>query len=215
MLSTNTSPEPVSQHALSECLAHSDLLPNQRQTLYTVLQENSGVFGSGTADLTSTSFVKHYINTDNAKPIKQKVYRASHHHCQEIEKQVEEMLQNDIFKPGVSPWASLDTLLSELLYTIPLESHYHFFGATGDTLTSLGTVQVDIGAHRNVWPTSAIVLSSLAHHLILGLNFFKLTKSKIDFNISNVEIGSKAYSADVHCITNSTFTITIPRSDIY
>ena len=27
LLPTNTSPEPVSQYALSECLAHSDLLP--------------------------------------------------------------------------------------------------------------------------------------------------------------------------------------------
>ena len=97
---TNTSPEPVSQHALSECLAHSDLLPNQRQSLCTVLQENSGVFGLSISDLTSTPLVKHYIDTGNAKPIKQRAYRASHHHRQEIEKQVEEMLQNGIIKPS-------------------------------------------------------------------------------------------------------------------
>ena len=102
----NTSPEPVSHHILSDCLAQSDLLPNQRQPLYNVLQENSGVFGSSIADLTSTPLVKHYINTGSAKPIKQRAYRASHHHRKEIKKQVEEMLQNSIIKPSVSPWAS-------------------------------------------------------------------------------------------------------------
>ena len=78
---TNTSPEPVSQHTLSKCLVQSDLLPNQPQRLYDVLQENSGVFGSSIADLTSTPLVKHYINTGNAKPIKKRAYRASHLYC--------------------------------------------------------------------------------------------------------------------------------------
>ena len=62
--------EPVNKCALSECLAQSDFLPNQRQQLY-VLQENSGTFGSSIADLTIAPLVKHYIDTGNAKPIKQ------------------------------------------------------------------------------------------------------------------------------------------------
>ena len=56
MCHADTSPEPVNQHALSECLVQSDLLPNQRQQLYNVLQENSGVFRSSIADLTSTPY---------------------------------------------------------------------------------------------------------------------------------------------------------------
>ena len=92
-LSTNATPEPVSQHALSECLAHSDLLPSQRQSMHTLLKENSGVFGSSIADFCSTLVVQHYIDTSNVKPIKQRAHRASHHHRQEIEKQVEEMLR--------------------------------------------------------------------------------------------------------------------------
>ena len=97
----------------------------------------------------------------------------------------------------------------------PLKSHYHLVGATGDTLTTLGTVQVDIVSDIKIWPRSAIVVSSLAHLLILGLNFLKLIKSKIDFDTNNVKIGSKILPADVHCITNSTSTITIPTSDIF
>ena len=53
MCHTKTSPEPVNQRALSECIAQRDLLPNQRQRLYKVLQENFSVFGSSIAYLTS------------------------------------------------------------------------------------------------------------------------------------------------------------------
>ena len=60
-----------------------------------------------------------------------------------------------------------------------------------------------------------IVVSSLAHPLILGLNFLKLTKSKIDFNTINVEIGSKIHPVDVHCVIYAISTITISTSDIY
>ena len=51
---SDTPPEPVSQYTLSECLCQSDLLPKQRLQLYIVFQENSGVFGSSTADLATT-----------------------------------------------------------------------------------------------------------------------------------------------------------------
>ena len=112
MYHTGTSPEPAKQCMLSDCLAHSNLLPNQRQPLYSVLQENSGLFGSSIADFTSTPLVKRYIDTGNAKPIKQRAYRISHHQRKEIRKQVEEMLQNGIIKPSVSPWASPVVLVS-------------------------------------------------------------------------------------------------------
>ena len=87
------------------------------------------------------------------------------------------------------------TLLSETLQrqlnlpATPLKSHYRLVGAIGNALTTLGTVQVDITSGSKIWPTPAIVVPSLAHPLILELNFLKLTKSKIDFNTNNVEMG--------------------------
>ena len=63
--------------------------------------------------------------------------------------------------------------------------------------------------------TPAVVLSSLAHPLIPGLNFLKLTKSKTEFKTNNIEIGSKIYPAEVHCITSSNSTIIIATSDVY
>ena len=119
-LSTNATPEPVSQHALSEYLAHSDLLPRQRQSMHTHLKENSDVFGASIADLCSTPFVHHYIDTSNAKPIKQRAYHASHHHRQKIEKQVEGMLCNSIIEPSFSPWTSPVMLVTKADSTLQL-----------------------------------------------------------------------------------------------
>ena len=129
-LTTNTSPKPVSQHALSECLAHSDLLPNQRQLMHTILREISGVLGSSIADLTSNSLVQHYINSSNAKPIKQTVYHACHHHRQEIEKQVEEMPRNGIIEASISPWASPVLLVTKAHDTLQLCIDYRNLNKT-------------------------------------------------------------------------------------
>ena len=103
------------------------------------------------------------------------------------------------------------TLLSEKsqhqlnLPATPLYSPYHLVGTTGNSLTTLGSAQVDIMLDHKTWPTLAIVVSSLlaivvsslAHPLILGLNFLKLSKSKIDVAMNNVEIRSKAYPSDI------------------
>ena len=87
--------------------------------MHTLLQENSGVFGSSIADLSSTPLVQHYIDAGNAKPIKQ------------------------------------------------------------------------------------------------GLNFLKLTKSKVDFETNNVETGSTLYLANTHYMPSSNSTIIIPKSGVY
>ena len=88
--------------------------------MHTLLKENSGVFRSSIADLSSTPLVRHYIDTVNVKHIKQRAYRASHYHCQEIEKQLEEMLRNGIIEPSVSPWASSIVLFTKADNTLRL-----------------------------------------------------------------------------------------------
>ena len=58
-------------------------------------------------------------------------------------------------------------------------SHYHLVAVTGDSLTTLRTARIDIVSDHKTWPNPTMALLSLAHPLILGLNFLKLTKSKI------------------------------------
>ena len=87
--------------------------------MHTLLRENSGVFGSSITAFSSSPLVQHYIDTGNAKPIKQ------------------------------------------------------------------------------------------------GLNFLKLTKSKVDFETNTVETGSTLYPVNTHCMKSSTSTIVIPKSDVY
>ena len=94
----------ISVHYLN--LAQSNLLPHQLQQKYDFLQENSDIFRSNIADVASPPLVKYYIDTENAKPIKQRAYCTSHHLRKEIEKQLEEMLWNSIIEPSLSPWAS-------------------------------------------------------------------------------------------------------------
>ena len=101
------------------------------------------------------------------------------------------------------------------LLATPLESHYKLFGTTGETFTILGTVQIDILLDRKLWTTPAIVVSSLTHLLILGLNFLKRTKLKVDFETSTVETASTLYPANTHYMQSSNSTIIIGKSDVY
>ena len=130
MYHAGNSPEFVNQRALSECLVQSDLLPNQRQRLYTALQQNSGVFRSSIADLTSTSLAKHYIDTGKVTPMKQRMYCTSHHHRKEIKNQVKEMLQNSIIEPSVSPWANPVVLVRKADKTLRLCIDFGNFNKT-------------------------------------------------------------------------------------
>ena len=113
------------------------------------------------------------------------------------------------------------TLISEKiqrqlnLLATPLESHYKLIGVAAETLTTLEIVQVDILLDRKVWTTPAIVVSSLTHSLILGLNFLKLTKSKVDFETNIVEARSTLYPANAHFMQRSNSTIIIPKSEVY
>ena len=104
------------------------------------------------------------------------------------------------------------TLLSEKIQcqlsypATPLESHYKLLRATGETLTTLGTVQVDILFGRKVWTTPAIVASSLT---------LWLDTLTVDFETNTVETGSTLYPTNTHYTQSSNSTIIIPKSNFY
>lgn len=57
-------------------------------------------------DLTFTNQVKHKINTVDDLPIYTKSYRYPYIHKQEVQKQIEDMLKQEIIRPSYSPWSS-------------------------------------------------------------------------------------------------------------
>lgn len=116
----DTPREPVNQYTLSECLCQSDFVPIQRLQLYNVLQQHSGVFRSSIDDLTSTHHFKHYIDTGDSKLVKERAYRASHHHRKKIEKHVKDIIQNGIIELSASLWASLVDLVKKTDETLRL-----------------------------------------------------------------------------------------------
>lgn len=50
--------------------------------------------------------VKHRIDTGDHPPIRLRSYRTSPTNREEIDKQINEMLENDVISPSVSPWAA-------------------------------------------------------------------------------------------------------------
>jgi hypothetical protein len=56
--------------------------------------------------LTFTNHVKHVIKTTDELPVHTKSYRYPYIHKPEIQRQINEMLDNGIIKPSTSPWSS-------------------------------------------------------------------------------------------------------------
>ena len=53
-----------------------------------------------------TKLVKHFINTDNAAPIKSQPYRIPVAMHEIVNQHIDKMLENDIIEPSRSPWSS-------------------------------------------------------------------------------------------------------------
>ena len=64
------------------------------------------VFAFPGDQLGRTSLVQHVIDTGDAMPIKQRPYRASPYVKKEIDRQVDEVLENGIIQESVSPWST-------------------------------------------------------------------------------------------------------------
>jgi hypothetical protein len=57
-----------------------------------------------------TNLITHNIETGNAIPIKQRQYRMSAERMKELNRQLDEMLRDDVVEPSTSPWCSPVTL---------------------------------------------------------------------------------------------------------
>ena len=84
--------------ALSPNLSMTD-----RKKILETLLSFPDVFNDG---LGHTSVLSHHINTGNFAPIRQYPRRLPYHYRDEVDKQVKDMLQQEIVQPSTSPWAS-------------------------------------------------------------------------------------------------------------
>ena len=78
----------------------------ERPALAKFLQKYEGVFARDADDLGRTNVVQHYIETGDARPIKQPPRRVPVHKKKEVQEEVEKMLKRGVIEPCDSPWAS-------------------------------------------------------------------------------------------------------------
>lgn len=86
----------------SKCELNSD----QQQKLSRLLRTYSDVFSTGPDDLGRTNVTRHTIPTRDSRPTRQRQYRQPYHLRQEMNRQIDGMLANNIIKESCSPWSS-------------------------------------------------------------------------------------------------------------
>ena len=71
-----------------------------------LLNKYSEVFSKSDGDIGRTSIIKHRIPTGDAQPIQQRPQRVPVHMNKEIDRQLDNMLKENVITPSTSPWAS-------------------------------------------------------------------------------------------------------------
>lgn len=83
-----------------------DLSTADADALRSLLASYKDIFDLGSRPLSTTSAVRHRINTGDATPVHRRPYRVSHAERLVIQREVDKMLSNEIVEPSSSPWAS-------------------------------------------------------------------------------------------------------------
>lgn len=83
-----------------------NLSVNEKEKISTLISQYSDIFAQNPKKPKVVTNMHHHIVTNDALPIKRKPYRLPHAWNSEIDKQIQEMLQNDIIRPSSSPWNS-------------------------------------------------------------------------------------------------------------
>ncbi|UYV66656.1 hypothetical protein LAZ67_4002457 [Cordylochernes scorpioides] len=81
---------------------NKNLSPKEQEDLKQILIKYADLFSPR---LGRTNLAKHWIDTEDAKPIKHKPYRVSPKERDIIKDQIDEMLKEGIIRPSSSPWS--------------------------------------------------------------------------------------------------------------
>ena len=78
----------------------------QKKQLGKILEKYKDIFVTKKSELGKCGIVKHRIDTGDAKPIKQRAYRASGKDKELIQEEIKKMLEKGVIEKSTSPWAS-------------------------------------------------------------------------------------------------------------
>ena len=79
---------------------------SQRKEVAKLLCKYGDVFSSSDTDIGRTGIIKHKIPTGNTVPIKERPRRVPVYMDKEVDRQIDNMVKENIIKPSTSPWAS-------------------------------------------------------------------------------------------------------------
>lgn len=85
----------------------SEHLNNEEKAeLEKLVLEFANIFHTEDRNLTFTNGIKHEIKTTDELPVYTKTYRYPYIHKEEVQRQVQDMLDQNIIRPSYSPWSS-------------------------------------------------------------------------------------------------------------
>lgn len=87
-------------------LQQGDLTKDQFHQLEELIRRNVDVFALDGSELGYTEVVQHHVNTGDHTPVKQQFRRIPFVHCDIVEKMVQDMTEQGVIRPSISPWAS-------------------------------------------------------------------------------------------------------------
>lgn len=101
---TNQQKEKLIQDMMSK--VHGSIEASDRQKLYELLVEYADVLSMEENDLGHSHVFQHFIDTGDARPVRQPLRRHPPAHLDAIQQHVSDMLRQGVIEPAQSPWAS-------------------------------------------------------------------------------------------------------------
>lgn len=95
----------VRREEVLNTLRINHLNEEEKSSLFDICSQYSDIFQLPDDKLSTTSLLKHEINTSPSEPINVKSYRFPEIHKKEVEAQISKMLSQDIIQHSVSPWS--------------------------------------------------------------------------------------------------------------
>ncbi|KAB0793022.1 hypothetical protein PPYR_12642 [Photinus pyralis] len=104
---TSTGNHNSSRLAIINNLLRTDHLNSEeKDSLFKICKEFNHIFHVDGDKLTYTDSIKHSIPTSSQTPVNTKTYRFPAIHKEEVNKQVNKMLEDNVIEPSYSPWNS-------------------------------------------------------------------------------------------------------------